>query len=524
MDAVDVVVVGGGANGLVCALVLARAGLSVRVVEGKPAIGGGCRTEFPFATAPRLPAHAGAHRVGFVPKDLQRLVGVTLPLHPRDPAIFVPTTTPGKFLLAGPGPDALRDAVQELSPPDARALDAMHEELDRILADLAPAWLAGPLSIEDTADRFLREGLRAPFVALCRGTLSAYFDRFGLGSEIVRATLAVDALTGSFASPDSPGSGAPLLLRHAARTPAGGGDAVPVGGLGALIKVLADAATSIGVTIATGSSVAQIAVEGNTVAGVVLRDGTTIRSSTVVCNADPFQLRAMVGDERLPPEYVRKIDGFERRGSVAKINLALSRLPCFLSLREDRRQHCATIHLLPGGDAPLAAMRAAFADADAGRVPSAPPLELLIPTAGDPSQRDPEGRHSASLLVPWAPYDLAGTTWAAEEEDFGKRILTIVDSFTTEPVRDAIVEMQILHPKKLESHFGVTRGHANHVDDALVFGDRLPYATPIPGLYACGAGAAPAGGIFAVAGHNAAKRVLADLELGLERTEAGRRI
>jgi phytoene dehydrogenase-like protein len=289
--------------------------------------------------------------------------------------------------------------------------------------------------------------------------------------------------------------------------------------MGALVRALADAAQRAGVRITTGTSVMQVVIEGNMAAGVVLRDGSVVRASTVVVSADPAQLRAMVGDAHWPSEYVKKIDGFTRPGSIAKASLALAALPRFACLADERGQHGAVVHLLPGAD-PAAAMRAAFAEAEGGRAPTSPPLEMVMPTATDPSQRDPEGRHHASILVPWSPYDLEGTTWAAEEEACLARVLDTLDAFAP-GARDLVVDATFLSPKKLETHFGVTRGHAHHVDDAFVFGDRLPYATPVQGLYACGAGCAPAGGIFAAAGHNAAKRVLADLELGLERTEVG---
>jgi phytoene dehydrogenase-like protein len=231
----------------------------------------------------------------------------------------------------------------------------------------------------------------------------------------------------------------------------------------------------------------------------------------------------MIGDAHLTADYMHRVDALARPGSVAKINLALSALPRFTALPEERGQHGAVIHLVPGaGTDGIARLDAAFAEAAGGTLPRATPLELVLPTVTDPSLRDAEGRHHASLLVPWAPYDLAGTTWAAEEPRWVKDMLAVVDTFapgTSELVVDAIV----MPPKKLEAHFGVTRGHLHHVDDAFVFGDRLPYTTPIGGLYACGAGCAPAGGVFGVAGHNAAKRVLADLELGLERTEVGRK-
>jgi phytoene dehydrogenase-like protein len=524
MDDLDVIVIGAGANGLVCALVLARAGLRVHVLEDRPAVGGGCRTEFPFEAAPRLAASTGTHRLGFVPRDLLRLIGVTLPMRPRDPNTFVPTATAGSFLLAGPGHDAFVAAVastEGAGRSDAAALATMFKEIDEIVSDLTPAWVAGALDVEATAERFVRAAHRDAFIALCRGSIGDYVARFDVKSDLVKAAIASDALTSTFGTWSTPGTGAALLVRHAAQSLAGGADAIPEGGMGAVVRVLAEAALAAGATIATGKSATKIVVEGNTAAGVQLADGEILRATTVVSSADPVRLRAMIGDAHLPSEYRARVDGFARGGSVAKVNLALSAMPCFTALREDRRQHCATIHLVPGaGTNAIASLEAAFGEARAGRLPATPPIELVLPTAADPSLRDPEGRHHASLLVPWAPYDLAGTTWAAEEERWVKQLLAVVDSFA--PGTSAlVVDVFALTPKKLETHFGVTRGHVHHVDDSLIFGDRLPYTTPIGGLYACGAGCSPAGGVFAVAGHNAAKRVLADMELGLERTETG---
>ena len=520
MDAPDVVLVGGGINGLVCALVLARDGLTVQVIEDKPAVGGGCRTEHPFPSAPRLAASTGAHRVGLVPRDLARLVGVELPVIRRDPSAFVPTREPGRFLLAGAGPDGAREAVASRSTADGRAVEAMHAELAEIAEDLAPAWLALPLSVEDTAARFVRPSRREAMIALCRGSIAAYLDRFGIADELTRAWLAADALGGTFGGPSSAGTGAALLVRFAARS-ASAGDSVAHGGMGSLVRALSDAAQRAGVSILTGRAVTQILVEGNTTAGVALAGGEVVRASTVVSSADPSRLRALVGADLLPAEYSRKIDGFARGGSVTKVNLAMASLPVFRCLPEDRGQHAATMHLL-APERPEAALEAAFAAASSGRLPDAPPIECVIPTAADPSLRDPEGRHHVSLLVPWAPYALAGTTWAAEEDGWIRKVLGVLDDLAPGAARE-VVDAFTLHPKKLETHFGVTRGHIHHVDDAFVFADRLPYATPIGGLYACGAGCAPAGGVFGAAGYNAAKRVLADLELGLERTEIGRK-
>jgi phytoene dehydrogenase-like protein len=473
MEGIDVIVIGAGANGLVCALVLARAGLKVHVLEDRPVVGGGCRTEFPFAAAPRLAASTGTHRMGFVPKGLLRLLGLKLPMRPRDPCTFVPTETPGAYLLAGPGHDAFRDAVAQSSAADAAALAAMHTELDEIVADLAPAWLAGALDVEATGDRYVRPAHRDTFVALCRGSIGGYVDRFGVKSDLVKAAIAGDALMSTFGSWRTPATGAALLVRHAAQSLGGGGDGAPVGGIGAIVRMLADAALEAGATIATSKSATQIVVEGNSTAGVQLADGEVLRATTVVSSADPMRLRAMIGDAHLPVEYQKRVDAFVRPGSVAKVNIALASLPKFTSLPADRGQHGATIHLVPGaGTDAITRLASGFAEAEAGTLTTSPPLELVIPTVTDPSLCDADGRHHVSVLVPWAPYDLAGTTWAAEEERFVKQVLAVVDAFA--PGTSAhVVDVFTLSPKKLETHFGVTHGHVHHVDDGIIFGDRL---------------------------------------------------
>jgi phytoene dehydrogenase-like protein len=521
-DATEVIVVGGGINGLICALLLARSGLSVQIIEDRPAVGGTHRTEFPFARAPRLATFTGVHRLGLVPQELITQLALPLPLEPRDPALFVPTTTAGRYLLAGAGTDGLVHASGGVvSVRDADALRAMFGELDAFVADLAPAWTAAPMALEEIAERFVRPALRESFVALCRGSFAEYAARFGIQSGLLKAALAADALGGSFASWDTPGSGAPLLVRHAASGLSGGGDALAAGGLGALARTLADHAQTAGASLVTGAAVTQIEVAGNAVTGVVLSDGRTIRAGSVVTSADPWRLRALVGADRLPLEYSRRIDTFARPGGIAKLSIAFSELPRFTCLPEDRGQHRATTFLLPGNeDDAVRALGRAFADASAGRLPSAAPLECVFPSAADETLRDPDGRHSASILVPWVPYDLAGTTWAAEEERFTGAVLDMLETFAP-GTRALVVDAVLHHPKKLETHFGVTRGHLGHVDDTLLFGDRLAPTTPISGLYLCSRGCGPAGGVLGVAGLNASRRVLADLELALERTEVG---
>lgn len=519
----DVIIVGGGVNGLVCALMLARSGLSVQIIEDKPLAGGMHRTEFPFAKAPRLATYTGAHRVGFVPSDLAGQLGVALPLTPRDPSMFVPTAAAGRYILTGACNEGLRAATGGVvSERDTKALEAMHAELDALVHDLTPAWTLGTMGIEEVGDRYVRPALREAFVALCRGSFAEYAARFGIQSGLVKAALAADSLGGSFASWDTPGSGGPLLVRHAACGASGGGDAIVMGGIGALVRTLTDAALAARATLTTGTVVTQIVVEGNAATGVITQDGVLRRAGAVVTSADPWRMRALVGADRLPAEYTRRIDAFARPGGIAKLSVALNELPRFTCLPDPSHgQHRATTFLLSGGeDDAVRALGRAFADASNGRLPAEAPIECIFPTAPEESLRDPDGRHSASLLVPWAPYDLVGTTWSAEEERFTHLLLDVLESFAP-GTKANVVDTVLYHPKRIESHFGVTRGHLGHVDDTLLFGDRLPPTTPINGLYTCGRGCAPAGGVFGVAGMNAARRVLADLELALERTEVG---
>lgn len=510
MEQPDVAIVGGGLNGLACALFLGQSGLSVQVLDDRTVVGGIHRTEFPFAKAPRLPTFTGAHRVGFVPPSLSGQLGLALPLSLRDPSIFVPTREPGQFLLAGAGHAGLRAAVDAR---DAAGLASMHAELDAIASDLTTVWIAAPMSMEEIRERYVRAELRDAFTTLVRGSFAEYVARFDIHSGTLKAVLAADALGGSFSSWDTPGSAAPLLVRHCA-----GDDAIPSGGMAAIARTFVDAAKAAGVVFSTGTAVTQILVEGNAVGGVVLDDGRILRASAVVSSADPWRLRALVSPAHLPADYMRRMDAWVRPGGMAKLLVALGELPKFACLPEDRGQHRATTFLLP--DDGVRGLGRAFADASAGRVPTDAPIELVFPNVSDAQLRDPDGRESVSMLIPWTPYDVAGSTWSAEEERFTSALLDKLEAVAP-GARASVVDAVLLHPKKLETHFGVTRGALNHVDDTVLFGDRLPPTTPISGLYTCGRGCGPAAGVVGVAGLNAARRVLADLELALERTEVG---
>jgi len=225
---------------------------------------------------------------------------------------------------------------------------------------------------------------------------------------------------------------------------------------------------------------------------------------------DPFRLREAVGRERLPDDYNRRLDGYLRDGTTFKLNLALRGLPKFTCLAEDRGQYGPTIHLLPDEKDVMRSLIDGFRDARAGRLPDAPPIEWYIHTTVDPTLRDAEGHHNAALFVQWVPYEIAGSSWAAEESRYAQHLLSICDRFAP-GTSDLVVDLFALSPPKIEQHFGITRGHIHHVDNSFGFADRLPYATPIAGLYAAGAGCHPAGSVIGAAGHNAARRVVRDL-------------
>jgi phytoene dehydrogenase-like protein len=515
MRSTDIVVVGAGHNALCAALLCARRGLDVLVLEEKDAIGGACRTERPFRTAPALGASTGAYLFGLMPPELLRALDVDLPLRRRDPHYFLPTTG-SRYLLFGSDAEAMRrQFLSFFSEADWRANAALQEELGHIRDDVAPSWLAEPLSIEDTAERYVRPPLRAAFVDLCRKPVGDYLDRFGFRSDLLKAMYAVtDGFSGIFGTWDTPGTGMNFLVHNMCRLPGADGTWMIVeGGMGTVTARIAAAARAAGATIETGRAVTRILTDGGAATGVALADGSEVRARVVVVGADPFRMRELVGRERLPADYNARIDGYARDGSTLKVNLCLKGLPRFTCLPGEgpwSRASSPTIHLLPDEGEVLESMRRAFADVRAGRLADFPTIEWYVHTAIDPSLRDAEGRHSSALFVQWVPYQLAGTTWEAEEERYVRHLLSICDRFAP-GTSDLVQETFVLHPQKIERYFGITRGHIHHVDNRFGFADRLPYATPIAGLYSASAGCHPAGAVIGAAGHNAAMRVLRDL-------------
>ena len=514
MTKVDVCIVGAGHNGLVAATLLARAGLDVLVLEDQPVIGGAVRTEKPFRKAPDLATSTGAYLLGVMQPELIAKLGLDLPLRRRDPHYFLPTTDRG-YLLFGSDQAAMKQQfLTFFSERDWRAHQALDAEIAAIRDDIAPTWLEEPLSIEDTADRYVRPALRKAFVELCRGSIGAYLDRFEFESDLIKAMYAVtDGFSGVDGTWDTPGTGMNFLAHNMCRLPGADGTWMLVeGGMGTITRQLADAARAAGARIEVNAKVTAIDVDGgrNAVSHVVAAGRDPIAASVVVVNADPFRMLDLVGRPRLPADHVARIEGYARNGTTMKVNLALRGVPRFTCLPDPPAAFGPTVHLLPDETDVMRSLRDGYADVKAGRLPDFPTIEWYLHTTIDPSLRDAAGHHSSALFVQWVPYELAGTTWEAEQDRYVRHLLSICDRFAP-GTSDLVVDHFTLTPKGIEQHFGMTRGHIHHVDNSYGFSDRLPYAQPIAGLYSCSAGTHPAGAVIGSGGHNAAMRVLKDL-------------
>ena len=510
----DVVVVGAGHNGLVAAILLARRGLSVRVLEASDCVGGAARTEYPFAVAPGLGASTGAYLLGLMPPELMAELDVRIPTIRRDPHYFLPLLD-NRYLLLGADREAVDVQYRRFfSERDLQADRALQTELAALREDIAPCWLQAPLSIEETAQRYVRAPLRSRFVDLCRGPVGAYLDDFGFESDLVKAMYAVtDAFSGVYGGWDTPGTGMNFLIHNMCRLPGADGTwMVVVGGMGTLSARLAERALALGAVIETGAGVASIDTRDDAVCGVTLLDGRSFSANCVVCNADPFNMRRLIGADKLGDGYNTRLDELERPGSTLKVNLCLSGLPRFECLPEDRGQLGATIHLLPTEGGVIQALRDAFAAVERGELPEAPAIEWYIHTTLDRSLQDEAGRHSGALFVQWVPRDIAGSSWEREEAAYVRHLLSICDRYAP-GTSELVEETFTLNPHSIERHFGMHNGHIHHVDNTFGFADRLDYRTPVAGLYSASAGCHPAGSVIGAAGHNAARCVLDDMDV-----------
>jgi len=506
------IVIGSGHNGLITALLLAKQGLEVRVLEERDTIGGATKTESPFFKVPDLRHSTGSYLLGLMPPELINLLGAKLELIKRDPHYFLPTVD-GKYLMFGSNKEALKaQFIRFFSENDWKANEALGLEISQIREDLAPSWLQEPLSLENTAEKYIRPNLRKIFIDLVTNPCEQYLARFGFQSELLIAMYAVtdgfSGLTGSF---NTPGTGMNFLVHNMCRLPNSDGTFMMVrGGMGSIAKELARLAVEAGAKIRTSTRVDKILVSNNQVEGVLLENGEELSAPLVVCNNDPFRMQKMVGKNYFPHDFNEKLDGLRRFGTTMKVNMALSRLPTFKCLPENKGQHNGTIHLLPPEKGIIQTLQKGFEEVQKGKLAEFPAIEWYIHTQLDPSLQDAKKHHSSAFFVQWVPYKLSTTSWEREEERYIKHLFSIAEQFAP-GFTESIVEYSAMTPKKIEEIFGISYGHIHHVDNTFGFDKRVPYATPIVGLYSCSAGTHPAGSVIGASGYNAVQRILKDM-------------
>jgi phytoene dehydrogenase-like protein len=522
----DAVVIGAGHNGLVCGTYLARKGLRVAIVERREVLGGAASGEELW---PGCRVSRGAYVAGLLRPAVIRELSLEergLRLLRRAPSSFTPLPD-GRGLLLGGDMAQSCASIRRFSVRDAVRYPEYESLLDRIARWLEPLLDATPpdparLRAADLPLlwRLARGGFAlrrdlGEIASLLLGDARATLERW-FATEPLRATLATDAVIGAFAPPSSPGTGY-VLFHHVMGQTHGerGVWAYVEGGMGRLADALEAAAADAGAEIRRGAQVARILAEGGRLRGVALADGSEIEAPVVVSNADPRRtLLSLLGREHLPEDAVRSVEALDFRSGSAKLNLVLDRLPAFRGCAPGTGpEHRGTIHL---GATDLASIEACFRDAAEGRLPARPMVELTLPSALDPTLAPP-GRYVASMFVQYVPPDLSSEDWAPLRDGLADRCFEVADEVAP-GFRESVVQCEVLAPPDLEALFGLSGGHIFHGAmslDRLVFLRGLPgvapYRTPVDGLYLCGAGTHPGGGVMGACGRNAAREILRDM-------------
>jgi phytoene dehydrogenase-like protein len=517
------VIVGAGHNGLVAAFYLAKSGLRPLVLERRAMVGGCAVTE------EIAPGYRGslAHALGPVRQSviddmqLERRVEFVSP-EPR----LVALTLDGRALRFFPDAARTAESVRAFSSPDADRYPEFASTLERLGGFLRPLLESTPPALDSqsagdwwkvltTGRRFRALGRKDAF-RLLRWMPMAAADLVTefFSSEPLLAAVASRGIFGTAQGPWSAGTGA-VLLMDAARDPAPGGTSVTVkGGAGALTAAMADAAREAGAEIRTSAGVRRIAVHGDRVTGVHLDDGSEIATDTVIANADPKRtFLELIDPGELDPSVRRKAANYRARGTVAKLDFALGGLPVFKALSEPG-DLAARIHLGPTLDY----LEHAFDPSKYGDIPSEPYLDVALPSVNDPSLAPP-GRHVLSVHVQFVPNKLHdGRSWHELRETLAKIVISTIERYA--PGVGRLVEGQrVLTPADLEDTYGLTGGHIFHGEPSLdqMFVTRpvmgwAQYRTPVEGLFLCGAGTHPGGGITGGPGQNAAREIAATLK------------
>ena len=526
----DVVVIGGGHNGLVCAFYLARAGLKVAVLERRGVVGGAAVTE---EFHPGFRNSTASYTVSLLnPKVIadMDLAGHGLTVVERRLANFLPLNE-REYLAVGGGRTA--EQVAKFSARDAERLGDYGARLEAIAEVLRALVLQAPPNLEEGWAEGLRELLRSAGLArrLSHLDLTAQRDLLALfaqsagdwldgwfESDPIKACLGFDGVVGNYASPYSPGS-AYVLLHHVFGEVNGnkGAWGHALGGMGAITQAMAKACAALGVTIRTGAGVSEVIAEKGRAAGVVTEAGEAIRARTVVSDLHPKLLfERLVDPALLDTDFKERIGRYRSGSATFRMNVALSELPRFTCLSAPGDHLTAGIIMAPS----LGYMDRAFMDARTFGWSQAPIVEMLIPSTLDDSLA-PQGRHVASLFCQHAaPVLPDGRSWDDHKEEVADLMVATVDAHAP-GFKASVLGRRALSPLDLEREFGLVGGDIFHGQLALdqLFSARPvlghgAYRSPIRGLYLCGSGTHPGGGVTGAPGHNAAREVLKDLRRG----------
>ena len=530
----DCILIGGGHNGLVCAAYLAKAGRKVCVLERRHVLGGCAATEELW---PGYRVSTAAYVISLFQTSIireLRLKEYGLKILPRSPSSFTPLPD-GRSLTMGPDAGLNQREISKFSLRDAEAYPRYEALLERVAATLEPALSEAapdPLPLPPAwrnigLGKRLRDskkvlqlygavkklGVDLPAaIELLTGAARPILERW-FETEVLRATLATDAIIGAFTSISSPGSA--YVLLHHVMGEAGGARGVwgyVQGGMGRLSDAIAAACQDMGVEIRRESPVHSIQTDSRGVCGVGLEDGSQLAARVVASSVDAHvTFEKLLSPDVLPAEFREAVAKIDYASASAKVNLALSEPPQFTCLPSTgiAPHHHGTMHIGPTLDY----LDRAYDDAKYGRPSQEPILEMTMPTSVDTTIA-PDGKHLLSMFVQYAPYNLASGNWDDHKESFGDRCVELLAQYAPN-VPAAIEHRQVLSPLDLERTFGITGGNimqgATTPHQLYCFRPVAGWAdhrTPVPGLFLCGAASHPGGGVMGACGANAATEIL----------------
>jgi len=526
----DAIVVGAGHNGLTAAAYLARAGYSTLVLERRDIVGGCCVTEeiFPGCRASTTSYIASMLRPEVI-RDL-RLGDHGLHMVPCDPALQVPFPD-GQLVSWWANRDQVVGELRKISVKDAETFVRIDDRLKKLARYLQPFFLEPPpepgtQSFDGWSELF-RAGKRfrgissteiSQLVSFLTGSLGDFLDR-NYESEKVKTLFLANNVYGKHGGPYQPGSALGLLfhLLSGGEHELQGFYGHVMGGMGSITKAMAAAAQTFGAEIRTGCPVKQIDSRSGRVRGVVLEDGTEIRARVVLSNADPKRtFLGLIPESELPPDFIHSIRGIKMDGPCAKVNMVLAEEPRFTGTPASYAPQQRTLFTLVPS---LEFAERCYDVAKFGEIPEELWVDCVIASNADPSLAPP-GKHIMTCFVQYVPYKLRTGTWDENRDLLGDRVVKKIAEYAPN-VREAIVARQVLTPLDLERTYGLTEGNIFHGDlnlEQLFFNRPVAgwaqYRTPIAGLYLCGAGAHPGGGVTGAPGHNSAHQVLRDLKKG----------